>query len=61
MDTWIWVLLAAVVLLAAAYFINLGWFSRHPWPGSTREELDEQMKKTHDELERRKQGKHPAS
>lgn len=61
MDDLIWFIVLLAILFAALYFINLGWFSRHPWPGSTRKELEDQMKKTHDELERRKQGKHPGS
>lgn len=59
METWICILLVVALLLVVAYFINLGWFERHPWPGSTRDELDEQMKRTHEENERRKLGKHP--
>jgi Skp family chaperone for outer membrane proteins len=33
-----------------AYMVHQRWFDRHPWPGSTREELDRILKRNREEL-----------
>jgi FtsZ-interacting cell division protein ZipA len=48
---WLMVLIAVIAL--AAFVIHGRWFDRHPWPGSTRQELEDQMRRTHTERERR--------
>ena len=48
---WLMVLIAVIALVA--FVIHGGWFDRHPWPGSTRQELEDQMRRTHTERERR--------
>lgn len=44
-------LLLAAATLAVVFLWKLRWFERHPWPGSTRDELDEQMKRNQHERE----------
>lgn len=49
------------VIAFVAYMVHLRWFDRHPWPGSTRVELDRILKRNHEELVRKErdgQAKH---
>lgn len=51
MEQYIPVLLILFAVIAVvAYVINLRWFERHVWPGSSCEELDQILKRNHDEL-----------
>ena len=45
-------MLLVAVVLAVYFFWSLGWYERHPWPGSTRWELEEQMKRNQKEREK---------
>ena len=50
------------VIAFVAYMVHQRWFDRHPWPGSTRDELDRILKRNHEELvkkERDEQAKNP--
>ena len=54
METYIpWLMVLIALIALAAFFIQGRWFDRHPWPGSTRQELEDQMRRTHTERERR--------
>lgn len=45
-------LIATIALLG--FVLHQRWFDRHPWPGSTREELDRMLQRNHNELERKR-------
>jgi hypothetical protein len=51
-DRIILLLLATALSILVVYIWRLCWFDRHPWPGSTRKELEEQMRRNHEQLER---------
>lgn len=44
------VLILIAVIAVVAYIVHLRWFEHHVWPGSSREELDQILKRNHDEL-----------
>lgn len=57
-----WILLVAlllIVILLVLFWWNLGWFERHPWPGSTRREIEEQIKRSNREIGRDRNKQHP--